>query len=96
VNLTNDKGDTPLILAAYHDHPDTVQALLDRGADPDRANDRGQTALSAATFRSSAESVQALLAAGGDPAVGGQSAHATADFFQLPEMQEILRTHRPA
>jgi ankyrin repeat protein len=95
-NLTNDKGDTLLILAAYHDHPDTVQALLARGADPDRANDRGQTALSAATFRQSAESVKALLGAGGDPALGGQSALATAEFFRLPEMQEILRAHRPA
>lgn len=93
-NLTNDKGDTLLILAAYHDHPDTVRALLDRGADPDRANDRGQTALSAATFRQSAESVRALLEAGGDPALGGQSALATAEFFGLPEMQELLRTHR--
>ncbi|MEU7816432.1 ankyrin repeat domain-containing protein [Pseudonocardia sp. NPDC049154] len=92
-NLTNDKGDTLLILAAYHDHPDTVRALLDRGADPDRANDRGQTALSAATFRQSAESVRALLAAGGDPALGGQSALATAEFFGLPEMQELLRAH---
>ena len=27
VNLTNDKGDTLLILAAYHQHPDTVAAL---------------------------------------------------------------------
>ena len=92
-NLTNDKGDTLLILAAYHDHPDTVRALLDRGADPDRANDRGQTALSAATFRQSAESVRALLAAGGDPALGGQSALATAEFFGLPEMRELLRAH---
>ncbi|MEK8105122.1 ankyrin repeat domain-containing protein [Micromonospora sp. M12] len=33
VNLTNDKGDTLLILAAYHAQPDTVTALLGRGAD---------------------------------------------------------------
>jgi hypothetical protein len=26
VNLTNDKGDTLLILAAYHGHPETVAA----------------------------------------------------------------------
>ncbi|WP_324273106.1 hypothetical protein [Blastococcus brunescens] len=31
MNLTNDKGDTLLILAAYHGHPGTVGALLDRG-----------------------------------------------------------------
>ena len=41
-NLTNDKGDTLLILAAYHGHPETVGALLDRGADHSRANDRAR------------------------------------------------------
>lgn len=41
--LTNDKGDSLVMLAAYHGHADTVAALLERGADPDRPNDRGQT-----------------------------------------------------
>ena len=67
VNLTNDKGDTLLILAAYHGHPETVVALLDRGADHARANDRGQTALAAAVFRQSTETVRRLLAAGRRP-----------------------------
>ena len=96
VNLTNDKGDTLLILAAYHDHPDTVSALLARAGSAPRANDRGQTALSAATFRRSAESVRALLAAGADPAEGGQSALTTARFFELPDMLELLEGGRPA
>ena len=91
VDLTNDKGDTFLILAAYHGHPDTVDALLTRGADPGRTNDRGQTALSAAVFSQSAESVTALLAAGADPAAGTPSALATAEFFELPAMAELLR-----
>jgi ankyrin repeat protein len=90
-NLTNDKGDTLLILAAYHNHPDTVAALLAHGADPARVNDRGQTALAAAVFRRSRESVTALLAAGADPAGGNPSALATAAFFDLPEMAELLR-----
>jgi ankyrin repeat protein len=89
-NLTNDKGDTLLILAAYHAHPDTVAVLLDHGADPDRVNDKGQTALSAATFRQSAQSVRRLLAAGADPDAGGQSARLTAQFFDLPEMTALL------
>jgi uncharacterized protein len=90
-NLTNDKGDTLLILAAYHNHPDTVAALLERGADPDRVNDRGQTALAAAVFRQNPVTVTALLAAGADPDAGGPSAAATAEFFKLPEMAELLR-----
>jgi uncharacterized protein len=89
-NLTNDKGDTLLILAAYHGHPETVDALLARGADHGRANDRGQTALAAAVFRQSPETVSRLLAAGADPDAGGPSARATAVFFDLPAMIELL------
>ncbi|GAB3862787.1 ankyrin repeat domain-containing protein [Dactylosporangium cerinum] len=94
VNLTNDKGDTLLMLAAYHDHPPAVAALLARGADPDRANDRGQTALAAAVFRRSADSVRTLLDAGADPAAGGPSALETARFFDLPEMLTLLERAR--
>lgn len=90
-NLTNDKGDTLLILAAYHQHTETVAALLELGADPNRVNDRGQSALSAAVFRQNAETVKILLAAGADPDGGTPSAMATAEFFTLPEMTTLLR-----
>jgi ankyrin repeat protein len=90
-NLTNDKGDTLLILAAYHNHPATVRALLAAGADPSRVNDRGQTALAAAVFRQNAETVATLLAGGADPHDGNPSAIATAEFFKLPEMAKLLR-----
>lgn len=89
-NLTNDKGDTLLILAAYHNHPGTVTALLRLGADPDRVNDRGQTALAAAVFRQNAETVEALLAAGADPHAGRPSAVETAEFFGLPDLLERI------
>ncbi|MFC0505957.1 ankyrin repeat domain-containing protein [Micromonospora costi] len=90
VNLTNDKGDTLLILAAYHARPETVTALLARGADHRRANDRGQTALAAAVFRRDTEAVRALLAAGADPEHGSPSAVETARFFELREMLDAL------
>jgi len=92
-DLTNDKGDTLLILAAYHDHPDTVAALVAHGADPARVNDRGQTALAAAVFRRSAPTVSTLLDAGADPAHGNPSALETARFFGLTEMAELLTSH---
>ena len=91
VNLTNEAGDSLLMLAAYHDHPATVRALLDRGADTARVNDRGQTALGAAVFRRSERGVAHLLAAGADPALGPRSALDIADFFDLPEMRALLR-----
>lgn len=95
VNLTNHNGDTLLILAAYHQHPGTVRALLDRGADVSRMNDRGQTALVAATFRSATDIVAGLLDAGADPEHGNPSAIATATFFELPEMVALLRRGQP-
>jgi uncharacterized protein len=91
VNLTNSKGDTLLILAAYHSHAETVRALLDRGADHARINDNGQTALAAAAFRQSADIVRALLDAGADPALGPRSALVIAEFFDLPEMRALLQ-----
>ncbi len=90
VNLTGGSGDSLLILAAYHDHPDTVRTLLELGADPDRVNDRGQTALGAAVFRRSAESVRHLLDHGADPHAGGRSAVEIASFFGLDEMAALL------
>ncbi|MGY1915427.1 ankyrin repeat domain-containing protein [Blastococcus sp. HT6-30] len=90
VNLTNDKGDTLLILAAYHGHAGTVAALLERGADHGRANDRGQTPLAAAVFKQSAETVRRLLDGGADPDGGNPSARATAAFFDLPAMTAML------
>ncbi len=90
-NLTNDKGETLLILAAYHDHPNTVRLLLERGADTTRVNDRGQTALGAAVFRRSSVSVRALLEHGADPALGSPSAIDVATFFALADMQALLQ-----
>lgn len=90
VNLTNAAGDSLLILAAYHDHPDMVRALCDRGADTGRVNDRGQTALGAAVFRRAERGVACLLAAGADPALGQRSALDIAQFFDLPEMLALL------
>jgi uncharacterized protein len=89
-DLTNSNGDTLLILAAYHEHPETVDALLARGADTSRVNDRGQTALVAAVFRQDAGIVRALLRAGADPELGAQTAYDVAAFFGLEQMTELL------
>jgi ankyrin repeat protein len=80
-DLTNDSGDTLLMLAAYHGHPETVRALLDRGADAGQPNDRGQTPLAGAVFKKEPEVVRALLDAGADPRAGTPSAVETARMF---------------
>src|SRR5690606_17084186 len=81
VNLATERGDTLLMLAAYHGHPETVRALAARGADPERANDRGQRPLAGAAFKQEAKVVRALLDAGADPRAGSPSAMDTARMF---------------
>lgn len=89
-NLTNERGDTLLILAAYHRQPNIVALLLRHGADVQRFNDNGQTALGAAVFRSASDIVALLLDAGADPDGGPKSARQVAEFFDLMEMTALL------
>ncbi|MEV5988257.1 ankyrin repeat domain-containing protein [Streptomyces sp. NPDC052051] len=89
-DLTNDRGDSLVMLAAYHGHADAVRALLERGADVDRVNDRGQTPLAGAVFKGETEVVRALLERGADPAAGTPSAIDTARMFGKAELLELF------
>ncbi|MFG3264126.1 MULTISPECIES: ankyrin repeat domain-containing protein [Streptomyces] len=89
-NLTNDRGDSLLMLAAYHGHAEAVRALLARGADADRINDRGQTPLAGAVFKGERDVIKALLEAGADPAAGTPSAVDTARMFAKAELLELF------
>ncbi|NYI94373.1 hypothetical protein HNR12_000650 [Streptomonospora nanhaiensis] len=81
VNLTNDKGDTLLMLAAYHGHAAAVAALCERGADVDRLNDRGQSPLAGAVFKGEDAVVDVLVDHGADPRAGTPSALEAARMF---------------
>ncbi|MGW1207826.1 ankyrin repeat domain-containing protein [Streptomyces cyaneofuscatus] len=87
-DLTNGRGDSLLMLAAYHGHAGAVTALVARGADPDRANDRGQTPLAGAVFKGEDAVIDALLGAGADPAAGTPSALDTAQMFGKADLLE--------
>ncbi|MFF0475472.1 ankyrin repeat domain-containing protein [Streptomyces sp. NPDC004284] len=89
-NLTNDRGDTLVMLAAYHGHAAAVTALLERGAEADRANDRGQTPLAGAVFKGEDAVIRALLAAGANPEAGTPSALDTARMFGKAELLELF------
>ncbi|WP_193776121.1 ankyrin repeat domain-containing protein [Streptomyces sp. E2N166] len=89
-NLTNDRGDSLVMLAAYHGHAGAVRALLARGAEADRVNDRGQTPLAGAAFKGETEVTRALLEAGADPSAGTPSAVDTARMFARTELLELF------
>lgn len=63
-NMTNQKGDTLLMLAAYHGHADTVRMLLQKGADANVLNDRGQSPLAGAVFKAHDDVVKVLFEEG--------------------------------
>ncbi|MDN3295750.1 ankyrin repeat domain-containing protein [Streptomyces ficellus] len=91
-NLTNEKGDSLVMLAAYHGHAAAVEALLARGADADRANDRGQTPLAGAVFKGEVAVIHALLAGGADPEAGTPSAVDTARMFGKTDLLELFES----
>ncbi|MBO1331501.1 ankyrin repeat domain-containing protein [Streptomyces sp. VRA16 Mangrove soil] len=89
-NLTNDRGDTLVMLAAYHGHAQTVAELLQRGADANRPNDKGQTPLAGAVFKGEEAVIKVLIAGGADPAVGTPSALDTARMFGKADLLELF------
>lgn len=89
-DLTNERGDAFLMLAAYNGHAETVRALLERGADVERANDRGQTPLAGAVFKGYGEIVRLLFEAGADPHAGTPSAVDAARMFEKDAFLELF------
>lgn len=92
-NLTNDRGDSLVMLAAYHGHAEAVRALLERGAEADHVNDRGQTPLAGAVFKGEEAVIRVLLEGGADPLAGTPSAVDTARMFERMELLELFGAH---
>lgn len=61
VNKRTDRGETPLLVAAYREHSDCALFLLENGADPDTTNKDKETPLYKACERSNAALVAMLL-----------------------------------
>ncbi|KAI0738260.1 ankyrin [Daedaleopsis nitida] len=89
-NLTNDKGNTLLMLAAYNGHAGLVKELLARGADGDHTNDQGQSPLAGAVFKSHDEVVRVLIEGGANPRLGTPTAIQTARMFKKGELLQVM------
>ena len=92
-NLCDGKGDSLLMLAAYHGHTELVDVLLRYAADTELANDRGQTPLAAAAFKGYVDIVRLLLESGANVNArmpNGQTALTTAAMFDRAEMVKLL------
>ncbi|GAB7329054.1 hypothetical protein MBLNU13_g00896t1 [Cladosporium sp. NU13] len=90
-NLTNHKGDTLLMLAAYHGNVETVRVLIEKGADVDAINDRGQSPIAGAVFKGYDEVVRLLVNEGkADIRAGQPNAVQAAQMFKREECLRIL------
>ncbi|KDQ51797.1 hypothetical protein JAAARDRAFT_163397 [Jaapia argillacea MUCL 33604] len=90
VNLTNDKGNSLLMLAAYSGHDGLVTSLLNSGADPNRLNDRQQSPIAGAVFKGHDAVVKALLSKGADPRLGTPSAIESAFMFGKQDLLGLM------
>lgn len=90
VNLSNESGDTLVMLASYHGHADAVRALVERGADVNKPNDKGQTPLAGAVFKGEDDVVRALVDGGADPHGGHPSAIDAARMFGREDYLGLL------
>lgn len=90
VNLTNQDGNSLLMLAAYAGHEELVRGLVERGADVDKLNARNQSPLAGTVFKKEDAVAEVLIAAGADPKAGSPNAIETARFFGRGDVADRL------
>lgn len=88
--LTNERGDDFLMLAAYNGNTETVQMLVGKGVDVNKLNDRGQTPLAGAVFKGYGEIVRVLFDAGASPHKGQPTAVEAATMFEREAFLELF------
>ncbi len=95
VNLSDNKGQSLLMIATYNGNLDTAQMLLTVGAEVDRRNDRGQTPLGGVAFKGNLEAVKLLLEHGADINAdngNGMTPLSYAKMFGRREVAEYLQS----
>ncbi len=95
VNLSDEKGNSLLMLASYHGHLDLTACLLDHGAGPDQRNDRNQTPLAGVAFKGGLEIAKLLVSHGADPRAdqgGGRYPVQFAALFGNPGIVDFLNS----
>ena len=90
-NLRNERGDSLLMLACYHGHPDAARVLLDAGADPEIMNDAGQTPLAGVAFKGDLALATLLLERGAKVDTAGPNGKTALIFAAMFDRVEIAR-----
>ena len=101
VNIRDNKGVTPLMLAAQLNFVEGVEALVEHGAQVDVTNNAGETPLMSAVHTRNTEMMRVLLEAGANPDRADNSGRSARDYARLRAanditVQTIDRYARPA
>ena len=90
LNVRDEKGYTPLILAAYHGHSSTVDLLIKNKADPCAKDNNGNTALMGALFKGEINIAHTLATSDCDPDQSNKAGQTAAMYAALFGRLEIL------
>lgn len=90
LNSADDRGYTPLILAAYHGQAEAVTLLMQSGADPCAEDHRGNTALMGAIFKGEVSIARQLMAADCNPNHRNNAGQTPAMYAALFGRMELL------
>jgi len=96
VHIRDQRGSTPLILAAYYNHGPIVQSLLAHGAAIDEIDGVGNTALMGVCFKGYVEIAEQLMKAGANVNTTnamGASCLIFAITFNQTEIARLLLAH---
>lgn len=95
-DLTNDRGDSLLILASYHNSVECVELLLKYHASVDKVNDKDLSPLSGVCYKGHVEVAKLLLQAGANPDLSnsmGMTPYSFAIMFRRKEIIKLLKRY---
>lgn len=95
INVKDQKGYSPLMLAAYHGHPAVCESFLQQGANVNEVDFSGSSILMGASFKGHLAVVELLVKWGADIQYKngkGQDALDFAQMFGRAEVAKFLKT----
>ncbi len=96
VNVQDNDGDTPLILAAAYECADTVKLLLSHGANVNARNSSGWTALLIAAAQGQTETVRLLLNHHADVSIKSENGVTALHLAKWERQADIVRMLKQA
>jgi len=93
-NVRGNDGTTPLLYATYYGHPDIVDLLLEKGADPNlyTTTDHDTALIYASHFKNNGIA-ESLLDKGANPNLENRSGHTALDYAMDSSMSELIHSH---